>query len=260
MRQLLIFFLLAIHISFCSSEVISIPNPNVGFFHSKEETQTIYRANENSKAVLIFLPGGVGSVGTEPNKKEIDRFYMLTSIAKGENSGDKFDFVFMDSPYVLSPMTSKNNLAMRATKDHIDRIKSVVSVFSEKTKKPIWLIGHSNGAYSLAAFLNQANENQQMIAGAIFSSGRNERSLSGNFNIPMLILHHENDSCPETLYSSAKSFYEHVLKQNKRVTEFVTMVGGTNFGEACFAGGSHHMFGGSYEQFNKAVLKFIFEN
>ena len=99
MRQLLIFFLLTIHISFCSSEVISIPNPNVGFFHSKEETQTIYRANENSKAVLIFLPGGVGSFGTEPNKKEIDRFYMLTSIAKGENSGDKFDFVFMDSPY-----------------------------------------------------------------------------------------------------------------------------------------------------------------
>lgn len=248
------------HLAIGYSEVISIPNPSVGFFHSKAETQTIYKANNDSKAVLIFLPGGEGSFGTDPNKKELERFYMLTKISKGENLGEKLDFVFMDSPYVLSPMTTKNNLSMRASKDHVERIKSVIKTYADKTKKPIWLIGHSNGAYSLAEFLNQSIENQSMITGAIFSSGRNESTLSNNLNIPILILHHENDSCPQTLYSSANRFYEDAIKKNKGITEFVTIVGGTNVGEACFAGGSHHMFGGSYDQFNNAVLKFIFEN
>jgi pimeloyl-ACP methyl ester carboxylesterase len=241
-------------------EIISIPNPNEGFFHPKEDTQTIYFQNNNSKAVLIFLPGGEGSFGTFPDKPPLERFFFLTSIAKGQNQGAKLDFVFMDSPYVLSPMNTRSNLGIRESKDYLDRVKSVVKLYVQKTNKPIWLIGHSNGAYSLSSFLNQAPENQQLIKGAIFSSGRIERFLRGEFDLPILILHHEKDPCPHTTYESAKSFYDEVKKQNKGRTEFVTMIGGTNSGEACFSGGSHHRFSGSYDQFNDVVLKFISEN
>ena len=252
-------FLIAIsHMVF--GEIISIPNPNEGFFHSKEDTQTIYFQNTGSKAVLVFLPGGEGSFGTSQDKPPLERFFFLTSIAKGQNQGAKLDFVFMDSPYVLSPMNTRSNLGIRETKDHLDRIKSVVRLYAQKTNKPIWLIGHSNGAYSLSSFLNQVPDNPKLINGAIFSSGRTERFLKGEFNLPIVILHHENDPCPHTTYDSAKSFYEEVKKQNKGKTEFITMVGGTNAGEACFSSGSHHMFSGSYEQFNEAVLKFISEN
>jgi pimeloyl-ACP methyl ester carboxylesterase len=260
MKKIIATFLLLVSSQIVFSEIISIPNINQGLFHPKEDTETIYFENANSKAVLVFLPGGEGSFGTSPGSPPLERFFFLTSIAKGLNQGVKLDFVFMDSPYVLSPMNTKSNLGIRESKDHLDRIKSTVLFYAKKTNKPIWLIGHSNGAYSLSSFLNQAPENQKLIKGAIFSSGRIERILKGSFNLPILILHHEADSCPYTTYESAKNFYEEVKGRNRGKTEFVTIIGGTNDGEACFAGGSHHMFGGSYRQFNEATLKFISEN
>jgi hypothetical protein len=238
-------------------EIISISNPNEGFFHPKEDTQTIYLPNPTSKAVLIFIPGGTGSYETSPGKPERDRFSMLTPIAKGDHSGPKLDFVFMDSPYVLSPY-SKNNLGPRGKKDHIDRIKSVIKFYSKKTGKPIWLIGHSNGAYSLASFLNQSPENQKLIVGTIFSGSRDERDLKGEFNLPILIIHHEADPCHDTSYRGAKSFYEDAQKQNKSKTEFVAIVGGTSSDRACSAG--LHMYSGSEDQFTESVVKFISQN
>lgn len=259
MKRLISTFLLMIISPIIFGEIISIPNPNEGLFYPKEDTQTIYRRNVDSKAVLIFLPGGSGSFGTEPGKPEIDKFFALTSISNGVNAGQKLDFVFMDSPYVLSPPT-RDNLSIRKTKDHIDRIKSVVQFYAEKTKKPIWLIGHSNGAYSLASFLNQEPVNQTKIAGAIFSSGRNEKSLSGEFRIPILILHHENDPCPYTTYNATTSFYNDVKKQNQGKTEFFTVTGGSSSGDSCFGISSQHMFAGSYNQVERELIKFISEN
>jgi pimeloyl-ACP methyl ester carboxylesterase len=252
----LFFIIFMLYFSLAQGEVISIPNPNTGFFYPKDDTQTIYFQNENSKAVLIFLPGGEGSFGTSPDKPHLERFFMLTPIAKG-STDIKMDFVFMDSPYILSPMNTKSNLGIRSTKDHLDRIKSVIKFYSQKTNKPVWLIGHSNGTYSLSSFLNQLSENQKLIGGAIFSSGRSETSVSGKFNIPILIIHHKNDPCPYTTYSSAQSLHETLVQSNNDKTEFVTITSGFNSGEACFAGSSHHMFSGSYEDYNNSIINFI---
>lgn len=252
----LFFIIFTFYVSLCYGEVISIPNPNTGFFYTKEDTHTIYFQNENSKAVLIFLPGGEGSFGTSPNKPSLDRFFMLTPIARG-NTNTKLDFVFMDSPYVLSPMNTKSNLGIRETKDHLDRIKSVIKFYSQKTNKPVWLIGHSNGAYSLSSFLNQSSDNQKLLGGAIFSSGRSETSVSGKFNLPILIIHHKNDPCPYTTYSSAKSLHENFVQNNNNQTELATITSGFSSGEACFAGSSHHMFSGSYDEYNNSIVNFI---
>lgn len=244
-----IFFKLAI------AEVISIPAPNQGFFSNKEDTQTFYKPNTNSKAVMIFLPGGPGSFGTKPDMPQPRGYGMFNDIALGKNAGVKMDYVFMDSPYVLSPTKS---LSIRATGDHMDRIKSVVSFYKEKTNKPIWLLGHSNGAYSLAQFINQTPNYKQLIAGAIFSSGRNEREITIDpIDLPILVLHHAEDSCSSTTFDSAKSFYEEVKRKNKSKTEFVAITGGGDAGEPCTAPTSHHMYSGSYQQFTNAIEQFI---
>ena len=241
------------------AEVFSIPAPNQGFFDNKEATQTFYKGNANSKAVMIFLPGGPGSFGLKPDFVGPRKYGMFEEIANGTNSGAKLDYVFMDSPYVLSPMNSKN-LSIRSTKDHMDRIRSVVDFYKSKTGKPIWLLGHSNGTYSLAQFINQTPDYDKLIAGAIFSSGRNEREITIDpINLPILVLHHAEDTCPSTQFGPAQLFYESVKSRNRSRTEFVAITGGTNDGEACFAPASHHMYGGSYSQFTNAVQQFIFK-
>ena len=241
------------------AEVFSIPAPNQGFLDNKEDTQTFYKGNANSKAVIIFLPGGPGSFGLKPDSTGPRSFGMFGDIANGTNSGQKIDYVFMDSPYVLSPMNSKN-LSVRATKDHMDRIRTTVEFYKSKTNKPIWLLGHSNGAYSLAQFINQTPNYDKLIGGAIFSSGRSEREITIDpINLPILVLHHADDTCSSTQFGPAQSFYESVKSKNRSRTEFVALTGGTNDGDPCSAPGSHHMYGGSYEQFTNAVQQFIFK-
>lgn len=237
------------------AQVFSIPAPNQGFFDSKEDTQTFYKSNPNSKAVLVFLPGGVGSFGLTPSFSGERKYGMFDEIARGNNSGIKMDYVFMDSPYALSP---RKDLSIRATKDHMDRIKGVVEFYKSKTNKPIWLLGHSNGTYSLAQFINQTPNYNQLIAGAIFSSGRAERDITIDpINLPILVLHHAEDSCSSTPFGSAQSFYEKVKSRNLSRTEFVAITGGTDTGEPCSASGSHHMYGDAYPQFTNAVQQFI---
>lgn len=255
-KILLLFFFIS---SSIRAEIISIPAPNKGFFYSIEDTNTNYFENKDSQAILVYLPGGTGSFAIGNPQIPTRPLGMFEEIALGKNSKVKIDFVFMDSPYILSPKNTSNNLGIRATKDHLDRIKSTIIFYSNKTKKPIWLIGHSNGAYSLSSFLNADPDNQKLIAGAIFSSARNERYLDGQLNLPIMILHHKEDPCPNTLYSSAKRFYEQVKKINMAKTDFVTITGGTNSGEPCFSIESHHMFAGSYEQFTVEVENFIMQ-
>lgn len=254
-RRLIIGLLSFGLMSISVAQLISIPAPNQGFFDIKDDTQTFYRSNQNSKAVLIFLPGGPGSFGLAPGYTGPRSYGMFEDIAKGNNSGIKMDYVFMDSPYVLSPTKS---LAIRATGDHMDRIRSVIAFYKEKTNKPIWLLGHSNGTYSLAQFINKTPNYKQLIAGAIFSSGRSEREITINpIDLPILVLHHEEDSCASTPFDSAKSFYEEVKSKNLARTEFVALTGGGDSGEPCTAPTSHHMYSGSYQQFTNAIQQFI---
>ena len=224
----------------------------------------VYNPGTESSYADVYISNiacisGKGSFGLKPDSTGPRSFGMFGDIANGTNSGQKIDYVFMDSPYVLSPMNSKN-LSVRATKDHMDRIRTTVEFYKSKTNKPIWLLGHSNGAYSLAQFINQTPNYDKLIGGAIFSSGRSEREITIDpINLPILVLHHADDTCSSTQFGPAQSFYESVKSKNRSRTEFVALTGGTNDGDPCSAPGSHHMYGGSYEQFTNAVQQFIFK-
>ncbi len=244
----LIFAFLTMLISCLSvAEIIQVPSPY-------GNTTTAFWASQDSKATIIFLPGGDGSfniAARNPSEPSwvLSKLYSASKISPGLNS------VFLDSPYSLG--WQGGNIAPRYTKDHLSRVLSVIQFYKKKTSKPIYLIGHSNGAITLSAFLNQSPENQKLLSGVIFSGSRNETYLDGPLNIPILFLHHEDDANGRwTSYSQAEKLYQTVKALNLSATQFSTVHGGEAGGDPSTSG--HHMYQGSLDEAANHIWNFIF--
>lgn len=247
MKRLIFSLLFLLFTSTSSAEIIQVPGPN-------GETPTAYWANPNSKAVLIFFPGGDGSFDIA-SKNPAKLSWVLSKLYDTSQKSPGLDFVFVDSPYSLG--MRGGNIAPRYSKDHLSRALSVIQFYKDKVKKPIYLIGHSNGAISLSEFLNQSKDNQQLLAGIIFSGSRNETSIDGPLNIPILFLHHEDDANGRwTSYSNAESLYKKVKAINSGPTKLSTVHGGVAGSDPSSSG--HHMYEGSFDEAANYIWNFIY--
>jgi len=239
---------LAITATFAQAQVFDVPAPKKSWLASSSVTKTLYRATPNSQGVLVFIPGGFGQVSLDQSKDYPPNWWgSLQGYAFG-SSAVPMDLVMFDSPYSVNPNA-------RYSGDHIDRIRSVVEEYRQRTGKPIWLYGHSLGARAVGAFLKDP-ENERLIAGAIFSAGQTP-SIDRPVNIPILIIHNDQDACSYTPVSSSISFYEEAKKLNKNKTELKIVSGGTNQGDVCTSYKSTHAYYGIQYQVTNAIDAFI---
>ena len=101
------------------AEVIPIASTSSGLFSSSAPTLTFYWPGKDSKAVLLFIPGGPGQIGLKPDTTEPqgERPQMLKRLSNPEATSGRYDVVLIDSPYPLSPNSPYP--AARGTTDHI---------------------------------------------------------------------------------------------------------------------------------------------
>jgi predicted alpha/beta-fold hydrolase len=244
-RFLLAFFLI---FSFeCKSEIIFIP-------FEKDDTPTAYWTNTSAKATLIFLPGGDGSFGIS-NKPNLQPSWLFKSFNTNE-SKIALDLVIMDSRTSLG--WKNGDVEPRYQQAHINRIKTVIDYYQQKIQLPVFLIGHSNGAISLASFLNQSSENQKKIKGIIFSGSRNETDVKNNLNLPILVMHHKNDTNSWTTPVRAERLFNEIKLKNSASTDLNFVDGGFDEGNPAISG--RHMYAGSLNQAAKFVEEFIVKN
>ena len=240
------------------AEVIAVGNGT----GSDVPTQTLYWESPDAKATLILIPGGNGHIGLRPTQTDTrNDFYQALKIltdATGGNPG--MHVVLFDNP---TPMTTTNRsgyLTARATADHMSRISSVVRFYKQKTGKPVWLMGHSNGAVSITEFLRYKDpENApSRISGLIVSSAQRVAYFDSRpIDLPVLFLRHQKDGCPNTVDSrtSLKNF-ELIQKTNASVTEFkILQSGGAEDRSPCESG--YHMFYGAGMEMREALRSFI---
>ena len=239
---------LALTASFAQAQVFDVPAPKKSWFGSSDATKTLYRATPNSQGVIIFIPGGFGQVSLDSNRDYPASWWAHLQDYAYQSSRVPMDLVMMDSPYPVQPNA-------RWGGDHIDRIRSVVEEYRQRTGKPVWLYGHSLGATAVSAFLKDP-ENERLIAGAIFSAGQTP-SISRTVNVPMLIIHNDQDACSYTPVSTSVSFYEDAKKRNQNKTELKIVSGGYNYGNACTSVQSTHAYYGIHNQVTNAIDAFI---
>jgi len=250
-----IFLILSFVATSAFSEVISVDQNTSGFSISSTPTQTLYWKGNNSKAILVFIPGGNGYLDLKPTTtdRKYSFYQTLKSLTDPELTSGNLDVVLIDFPVPLQ------NLIDRGTNDHMVRIESVIQFYREKSGLPIWLMGHSNGGISLTNFILflQKNNKTKEIAGVIASAVRNGTNFSEPLDFPILFLHHEQDGCTNTLGSNAWNLFEKVKGFSKSDVQFKWITGGTpESGDPCRSG--FHMYFNSGTEASKLIENFIF--
>jgi hypothetical protein len=241
-----------------SAQVFLVEPIEKGIFGSSEPTPTFLWSGKNSKAVLIMIPGGDGHLGLTPERKDLGGFYgnTLKRLSNPSLTSGSIDVVIFDSPDRL--LVGEAYPISRTTSDHLSRIESVVRYYKNKLNKPIWLMGHSNGAVSITEFWKHIHngEKRTLIDGLVMSSSRNGISFPDDTNIPVLFLHHWKDACSKSNSRSSMSEYESLKSANNNRTEYVWIRGGEEeSGNSCHSG--YHMYSGAGAEVSDAIDKFI---
>lgn len=240
------------------AQVFPVPAIERSFSGAADPTMTFLWEGKEAKAVLLLIPGGEGHIGINPDRKDLGGFYkqVLGRLSNPALSTGSFDVVIFDSPQPL--LSSANYPFSRLTPDHLSRIESVAVFYKEKLNKPIWLMGHSNGAVSITAFYKdlQKRNKDDLIEGLIFSGGRNGASFGASINKPLLFLHHEKDGCINTTPNNSQA----VFKQSKEINLAQTAYQWISTGEPeaknpCQSG--HHMYFGAGHEVAKAIEAFV---
>ena len=249
-------FLLGNYSKTVFAEVIAVEQEPRSFF-SSTPTMTMYWPAKEPKATIVVVLGGGGAIGINQDTTAVrnQTANMLKILTDDTRSKSMINIVVFDSPFNLQQAGKDNSIAQRYSSDHLNRIENVMRFFKAKLQTPIWLMGHSNGSISVAEFINRSEQNKKILNGAILSGSRNEARISGAINFPFLFLHHENDSCPNTLVSSAKAHFDVVSSLNKAKTAFLLVKGGTAIGSVCTDG--NHMYRDAYKEAASLIEDFV---
>jgi hypothetical protein len=247
------------------AEVQLVEQIEKGWSVSAEPTATFSWPSglaDNAIGTLVFIPGGDGSAGmkaTWPDQAPYLSLYhfnqTLKRLSDPQATSGAFNVVIYDNP---KKFTDLRYLSERASNDHMVRIESVIKYYADKFKKPVWLMGHSNGGFSIAEFQKylQKNNKMNLVQGLIFSAGRDISSFGSDINKPVLVVISENDGCQATTVANAQRVFEKIRNGNQWPTEFAWIKGSLpEAKDPCFSG--THMYFGAGEEVANVLNTFL---
>jgi hypothetical protein len=115
-------------------------------------------------------------------------------------------------------------------------------------------LGHSNGSTSVSEYFNKYAQSPE-IAGLVVSASKADLTLKPPLSVPVLFLHHADDQCRLTMFSSASRSFERVKSLNTKFTGLAVVKGGESSGDPCRDG--KHMYFGAYDEAARFVEEFI---
>ena len=244
--------------SYVRAEVFPIQPLESCFSCSSKPSMTMYWKGKDSKAVVIFIPGGEGYIGLREGQTDHGYYFfnMLRRLSSPYLSKGNFDVVLLDSPSELSP--NQMYPSARGAFDHMIRIESAIRYYKEKTGLPVWLMGHSNGGISITEFFKYAKKNNktELISGLIASGIRDESYFDAPISFPMLFIHHEKDGCFHTKPTASQKNFQKVKDISKFPTEYIYVTSGSaEPKDPCRSG--YHMYFDASEEAAKGIESFL---
>ena len=215
-----------------------------------------------SDTALLFYRGwsGIANIKSEKDWKR-NLNYLQNNTELFSQAG--ISLVVMDCPSDENSVAPGNtplacNDDYRSSLKHAEDVKKIIAALKESygiTK--FYIMGHSYGTISSKWLAkNLGNEIQGSIHSAAMTHA-NARNRAYGYSVesfdmstlkaPVLNVHHDDDRCVSTPYSTVAAYSKNNL---------VTVKGGEGTGDVC--GGTHlHSMGGREEDTSKAVIKWI---
>ena len=215
-----------------------------------------------SDTALLFYRGwsGIANIKSENDWKR-NLNYLQNNTELFAQAG--IALVVMDCPSDENSIAPGNtplacNDDYRSSLKHADDVKKIIAVLKEKygiTK--FYIMGHSYGTISSKWLAkNLGNEIQGSIHSAaqtlasprMRAYGYSAESFDmGSLKSPVLNIHHGDDQCIYTPYSTVLAYSKNNL---------ITVKGGIPNGDVC-GGGHYHSFEGREEVSTKAIIQWI---
>lgn len=214
-------------------------------------TRTLLTPVKNAKAVVLLFPGGGGVLNLQSDGSTTNGHTFVRSKDLWAQYG--IDSVLVDTPYDLGSGMRNS----RSIRDHQQRILNVVNYYKEKLNLPVWIFGHSMGTVSVSEFINGGKEKEKLIAGVIVAGTYRAASVDSDVSVPVLAIHHVDDGCASTPFSTSERIIESRPKQF--VSQFIRMDGGVSEGDVC-GSRAYHGFNQKEPEFIKAAAQFILKN
>jgi alpha/beta superfamily hydrolase len=170
--------------------------------------------------------------------------------------------VVMDCPSDENGVSPGNtplgcNDDFRSSKKHADDVRKVIATLREKNSiTKFYVMGHSYGAISSKWLAkNLGNELSGSIHSASQTLATRNRAFAysmesfdmSSIKAPVLNIHHADDQCAYTPYSTVLAY---------STKNLITVKGGIPSGDIC-GGGHYHSFEGREEVSSKAIIKWI---
>ena len=178
--------------------------------------------NTDPKAILVYLPGGGGTLVGPDGRLRFGRF-------TSRLSEQPFVTAVVDMPSDR-PRGVAGTDHFRASKAYTEDIHNVIDFLRQKWTKSVFLVGHSGGTTSVAHL--GAVLKDQRIAGLVLMAaisthrGGAEVSLSNlplhEITYPILFVHHRDDQCVS--FDGARQQLSRLTRSPK--VDFIEVLGG----------------------------------
>jgi predicted esterase len=202
------------------------------------------------RAVVLLFAGGNGGVRFASNAPTTYSGNFLVR-ARGEFVANGIATAVVGAS---SDRTAPDWLTdqFRMSAEHAQDIGAAVEVLRTRFRRPVWLVGTSRGTLSAAAAGLQLG---RRIDGVVLTSGMNSiKNLEiDRFEVPVLIVHHERDTCRVTDY---RDLPQVTGKLKAPRSEVLTFSGGRSEGPACEAM-AFHGFNGIEAEVIRAIALWI---
>jgi dienelactone hydrolase len=198
----------------------------------------------DAKAAVVLFAGGHGGLQmSETGALQWGKGNFLIRSAPLFAAG-RLAVAIVDAP---SDRQSPPHLSgFRQSAEHAADVKAVIAWLRENTRLPVWLVGTSRGTQSAAAVATRLNAGEGpdgLILTATIVADRRGRPVTemalDALKIPVLVVHHEEDACRQTLYRDVPRLMEKLTAARRK--ELITFRGGIDYGNPC-EGRAYHGF------------------
>lgn len=247
--------LFAVNVAYAAPRWVTIPSPA-----GNGDIPVYIDEQPDAVATVVLVPGGPFTVGERDPQSGKPKGINFLVRTVDTFAAQKLNVVLMDKPSQAGDLRWGNN---RQSDAHGKDVLKVVET-AKQLDKPVWLVGTSLGAISVAkaSLLDETGlVNGVVLSSSVFHAKGGSGVMTmdyGKLSIPVLISHHQKDECPETNPQVIKDLVSK-LTASKKVEVAMITAGDTPKGNVC--GPNHwHGFINAEDETVKSISSFIHKN
>ena len=212
-----------------------------------------------AKAAVVLFAGGHGGLQLRPDGSFAwgAGNFLVRTRQRFVDQGLLVVLIDAPSDRQVEPFLS----GFRQRPEHAADVKAVIAWLRARSSLPVWLVGTSRGTQSVAYVATELQGSDGPDGIVLTSSilvDRKGRAVPAmpleRIRIPVLVVHHEHDSCPLCPFAETASLMARLESSSRK--ELMPFDGGQSVGDPCEAF-AHHGYNGIEPEVVRRIAEWI---